>query len=102
MAGLDGTHQLIHHLLQRLDLTGQMQVALAESFRSAVQRVLHSVFQHLQLFLGILGELYVLGVHLIGRFEQVDRMVADALKIADGVEQGVDALAVSVVQLPAG
>ncbi len=29
-------------------------------------------------------------------------MVADALKIADGVEQGVDALAVSVVQLPAG
>ena len=79
-----------------------MQIPLAEGIGSAAQGILHRILQHLQLLLCILGEVDFLLVHLLGRFQQVNGMVADALKITDGVQQGVHALAVGVVQLPAG
>ena len=81
---------------------GKMQITLAESISGAVQNILHRILQHLQLVAGILRELDVFGVHLFGRFHQVYGMVADALKIADGVQQGIYALAVGMVQLTAG
>ena len=79
-----------------------MQITLAESISGAVQNILHRILQHLQLVAGILRELDFFGVHLFGRFHQVYGMVADALKIADGVQQGIYALAVGMVQLTAG
>ncbi len=41
-------------------------------------------------------------VHFLRGFQQVDGVVADALEIADGVQQGIYALAVSVAQFAAG
>ena len=99
---LDGTHQLVHDGLQRFDLACQMQVILAEGVGGAVQHVLHGVLKHLQLFAGVGGEVDLLGVHLLCGFQKVHGMVADALEIADGVEQSIHALAVRMVQLTAG
>ena len=99
---LDGAHQLVDHGLQRLHLGSKVQIPLAEGIGGAAQGVLHRILQHLQLLLCILGEVNLLLVHLLGGFQKVDGMVADALKITDGVQQGVHALAVGVVQFPAG
>ena len=99
---LDGTHQLVHDGLQRFDLACQMQVILAEGVSGAVQHVLHGVLKHLQLFAGVGGKVDLLGVHLLCGFQKVHGMVADALEIADGVEQSIHALAVRMVQLTAG
>ena len=91
---LDGTHQLVDHGLQRLNLGSKVQIPLAEGIGGAAQGILHRILQHLQLLLRILGEVNLLLVHLLGRFQQVDGMVADAFKITDGVQQGVHALTV--------
>ena len=99
---LMAAHQLVHDGLQRFDLACQMQVILAEGVSGAVQHVLHGVLKHLQLFAGVGGEVDLLGVHLLCGFQKVHGMVADALEIADGVEQGIHALAVRMVQLTAG
>ena len=100
MVCLDGAHQLVDHRLQRLYLAGKVQVSLAECVGGAVQDILHRIFQHLQFLPGIPGESNVLLVHLLGGFQQIYGMVADPLKIADGVEKGVDALAVGMAQFP--
>ena len=70
MVCLDGTHQLVDHGFQRLYLAGQVQVSLAEGVGGAAQDILHGIFQHLQLVPGILRELDVFGVHLLGGFQQ--------------------------------
>ena len=65
---LDGTHQLVDHGLQRLNLGSKVQIALAEGIGSAAQGILYRILQHLQLLLCILGEVNLLLVHLLGRF----------------------------------
>ena len=102
MTRLDGAHQLVHDGLHRLHLAGQMQVVLAEGVGGAVQHILYGILKHLQLLAGVGGEVDLFGVHLLRGFQKVHGMVTDALEIADGMEQGVHALAVCVVQLTAG
>ena len=79
-----------------------MQVVLAESLGGPVQKILDHVLQHAQLLLGVGREGDLLVVDLLRRVEQVDGIVADPLKIADGVQQGVHLLAILVVQRVAG
>ena len=102
MPCLDGADQFVHNGLHGFDLAGQMQVGLAERIGRAAQHILHRAFQNLQLLVRILGERDVLGVDLFGRAEQIYGMVADALEIADGVEQSVHTLAVGVAHFTAG
>ena len=102
MPRLDGTHQLIHNGLHGFDFPSKVQVVFAEGVGGAAQHILHRTFQHLQLLAGVLGKFNILGVDFLGRAQQIHGVIADALEIADGVEQGVHALAVGVAQLPAG
>ena len=55
-----------------------------------------------EILLGVVGEADALVLHLLGGFQQIHRVVADPLKIADGVQQGVHALAVGVAELVGG
>ena len=69
------------------DDAGQVQVTLAECIGGAAQHILHGTLQHLQFLLCILGKLNALGVDLFGGAQNIYRVIADAFKIADGVEQ---------------
>ena len=90
VAALDLAHKAVHDLLQRLDLFGGVGVALLEGIDRAVHDVLHGGLKHAQVAEGLVTEFDRLVADLLGRLDQVDGMVGDALKIADRVQQRVD------------
>ena len=87
-------HEVIDNLLERLDTACSHQVIIFKAIDSAVDNLLHRIFEHNQLALCPCREYNVLFFNLSRSAKQVGCMVADAFKIADGVQQGVDQMAV--------
>ena len=87
---LDLAHKAVHDLLERFDLGGGVAVPVLESVHRAVEDVLHGGFQHREVVQRLGAEADVLVADLARGLGQVDRVVVDALKVADGVQQRVD------------
>ena len=90
MPRLDLAHKAVHDLLKRFDLGGGVAVPVLESVHRAVEDVLHGGFQHREVVQRLGAETDVLVADLARGLGQVDRVVGDALKVADGVQQRVD------------
>ena len=79
--------QGVDQLLQRLDAVGQLQVVGGEGRDGVVGDLLHGGEHGLKLPLGPLGEDDAFLVDLLGALGDVHGVVADALHVADGVEE---------------
>ena len=90
VAALDLAHQTVHDFLQRLDLFCRIDVVFLESVHRAVYDILHGGFQNAEVVEGFLAELYRFIADFLSGLDEVDGVVADALKVADGVQQRVD------------
>ena len=87
VAGLHVGAQVVHHLLHGLHLPGPLAVVVGEALGGFLGDGGDGLGQHVQLGLGVAGELIVLVVHPLGGDLDALGVVADALQIADGVQQ---------------
>ena len=86
----DLLREKVHSLLQRFHLPSHLGIVRLEAAQGAVQQILQQGGQHIHLFPGNGGEGQLLFMKLLGGFLQVQSMVADALKVSDGVKQAGD------------
>ena len=94
MAAADLVGQAVHGFLQRLYLLGGDGVILPEAGEGGVQNVLHQVGQNAQFLPGGVGKAELLVVQLLGGLLKIQNVVADALEVADGVEQAGDGVVI--------
>ena len=90
MTAADLLREKVHSLLQRFHLPSHLGIVRLEAAQGAVQQILQQGGQHIHLFPGNGGEGQLLFMKLLGGFLQVQSMVADALKVSDGVKQAGD------------
>ena len=96
MVALDLGHQHINDLLQGLHLSGKGQVIAREGPGGHLQDLPQGGEKGMELLLGRAGEEDILFRHLLGGLQDVHRVVADALEVADGVQLLGDVPAVLV------
>ena len=78
--------QNVNDLLQRLDVDRQRAVGFAEGADRHFQNLVHRVRQVADLRLRVLGEGDLLLLDLLRALEQIDRVVAQTLEVADRVQ----------------
>ena len=76
--------QIVNDLFQRLHLLGGLQVLGPEGIEGQGYRFVNGFHQYLEFVLGGVGQLQTLLVQLLGRFQQVQGVVADPLKVVQG------------------
>ena len=79
--------QLVDDLLQRLDLPRKRQIVLQERPARQIDDLAHGVQHRLQLLLCGVCERNALLLQLLRRFDNIDGVVCNALKIADQMQQ---------------
>ena len=79
--------QIVNDLFQRLHPVGFFQIVVPERLKGHVHDFLHSPQQNGQLVTGGVGQRQILAFQFFGRLYQIQSVVSDALKIAEGFEQ---------------
>ena len=80
MVFLHRLDEIVHDLLQRLDVPGGLFVALSDSQLRIIQNMIDQLFEDVQLFQRVLGKAQILLVERAGVFRDVHGVVADPLK----------------------
>ena len=78
--------EVVDQLLERLDVVGELDVVFHERAHGHGQDLRHGGHHHTQLVRALVREMHLLFVHLLGGLGNVQRMVADALQVADRVQ----------------
>ena len=79
--------QIVNDLLQRLHPVGLFQIVVPERPEGHVHDLLHSPQKNGQLMTGGVGQRQILTFQLLGGLQNVQSVVADPLKIAEGFEE---------------
>ena len=79
--------QIVNDLLQRLHPVGLFQIVVPERPEGHVHDLLHSPQKNVQLMTGGVGKRQILAFQLLGGLQNVQSVVADPLKIAEGFEE---------------
>ena len=79
--------QIVNDLFQRLHPVGFFQIVVPERPEGHVHDLLHSPQQNVQLMAGGVGQRQILAFQFFGGLYQIQGVVSDALKIAEGFEQ---------------
>ena len=79
--------QIVNDLFQRLHPVGFFQIVVPERLKGHVHDFLHSPQQNVQLMAGGVGQRQILAFQFFGGLYQIQSVVSDALKIAEGFEQ---------------
>ena len=87
MGALGQGDQRVNDLLQRLHMARHFEVVLGEGVDGQTENLMQRVGEVGDLRLCLVGEGNLLRVDLLRRADEVDRVVAQAFKIADGVQQ---------------
>ncbi len=93
--------EVIHHLFQRLHQLRSLHVVANKTGDRQLEYFRYGVDDHLQVGVGLVGKTQLFIIHLLRGFRDVHGVVADALEVADAVEQFGDIQAVAEGQAPA-